>query len=128
MIEALRSGHIRHAGLDVFVVEPMPAGHVLTTLENVTLSAHSAFRTPEASDNLIGGTSPDFSYRLKGLKGKRRVCTLKWWRYDSATVESPGGRSGGVGIGAVEYDRWRCLFRQRAAAFVSAARARAKSR
>jgi D-3-phosphoglycerate dehydrogenase len=54
MIEALRSGHIRHAGLDVFAVEPLPAGHVLTTLENVTLSAHSAFRTPEASDNLIG--------------------------------------------------------------------------
>ena len=54
MIEALRSGHIRHAGLDVFATEPRPAGHVLTTLENVTLSAHSAFRTPEASDNLIG--------------------------------------------------------------------------
>ncbi|WP_342361080.1 NAD(P)-dependent oxidoreductase [Terrarubrum flagellatum] len=53
MIEALRSGHIRHAGLDVFTIEPMPPGHVLTTLENVTLSAHSAFRTPEASDNLI---------------------------------------------------------------------------
>ena len=54
MIETLRSGHIRHAGLDVFALEPLPAGHVLTTLENVTLSAHSAFRTPEASDNLIG--------------------------------------------------------------------------
>ena len=54
MIEALRSGHICHAGLDVFALEPLPAGHVLTTLENVTLSAHSAFRTPEASDNLIG--------------------------------------------------------------------------
>jgi D-3-phosphoglycerate dehydrogenase / 2-oxoglutarate reductase len=54
MVEALRSGHIRHAGLDVFAIEPMPAGHVLTMLENVTLSAHSAFRTPEASDNLIG--------------------------------------------------------------------------
>jgi D-3-phosphoglycerate dehydrogenase len=54
MIEALRSGHIRHAGLDVFAIEPMPAGHILTTLGNVTLSAHSAFRTPEASDNLIG--------------------------------------------------------------------------
>ncbi len=54
MIEALRSGHIRHAGLDVFTVEPMPTGHVLTMLDNVTLSAHSAFRTPEASDNLIG--------------------------------------------------------------------------
>jgi D-3-phosphoglycerate dehydrogenase len=53
MIEALRSGHIRHAGLDVFTIEPIPANHVLTTLENVTLSAHSAFRTPEASANLI---------------------------------------------------------------------------
>lgn len=54
MVEALRSGQIFHAGLDVFTTEPMPAGHVLTTLDNVTLSAHSAFRTPEASDNLIG--------------------------------------------------------------------------
>ncbi|QET02033.1 MULTISPECIES: NAD(P)-dependent oxidoreductase [Cupriavidus] len=54
MIAALRSGKISHAGLDVFTVEPMPAGHVLTTLPNVTLSAHSAFRTPEANNNLIG--------------------------------------------------------------------------
>jgi D-3-phosphoglycerate dehydrogenase len=53
MVEALRSGHIRHVGLDVYAVEPLPAGHVLTTLDNVTLSAHSAFRTPEAGENLI---------------------------------------------------------------------------
>lgn len=53
MIAALQSGQIGHAGLDVFVTEPMPAGHPLTALPNVTLSAHSAFRTPEASDNLI---------------------------------------------------------------------------
>jgi len=53
MVDALRSGHLRHAGLDVFDIEPLPASHVLTKLPNVTLSAHSAFRTPEASDNLI---------------------------------------------------------------------------
>lgn len=53
MIEALQSGHIRHAGLDVFNIEPLPRGHPLTELPNVTLSAHSAFRTPEASENLI---------------------------------------------------------------------------
>ena len=53
MIEALKSGHIRHAGLDVFNIEPMPADHPLTKLPNVTLSAHSAFRTPEASENLM---------------------------------------------------------------------------
>jgi D-3-phosphoglycerate dehydrogenase / 2-oxoglutarate reductase len=54
MIDALKSGHIRHAGLDVFNIEPLPVGHPLTRLPNVTLSAHSAFRTPEASENLIG--------------------------------------------------------------------------
>jgi D-3-phosphoglycerate dehydrogenase len=53
MIDALKSGHLRHAGLDVFNVEPLPAAHPLTQLPNVTLSAHSAFRTPEASENLI---------------------------------------------------------------------------
>jgi len=53
MIDALKSGHIRHAGLDVFDVEPLPADHPLTKLPNVTLSEHSAFRTPEASENLI---------------------------------------------------------------------------
>ena len=53
MIEALKSGHIRHAGLDVFNTEPLPADHPLTKIPNVTLSAHSAFRTPEASENLI---------------------------------------------------------------------------
>ena len=53
MIEALNSGQLRHAGLDVYDIEPMPADHPLTRLPNVTLSAHSAFRTPEANDNLI---------------------------------------------------------------------------
>jgi D-3-phosphoglycerate dehydrogenase / 2-oxoglutarate reductase len=53
MIDALKSGHIRHAGLDVFNIEPLPMDHALTKLPNVTLSAHSAFRTPEASENLM---------------------------------------------------------------------------
>jgi D-3-phosphoglycerate dehydrogenase len=53
MIAALKSGHIRHAGLDVFNIEPLPGDHPLTKLPNVTLSAHSAFRTPEASENLM---------------------------------------------------------------------------
>ncbi|WP_341895424.1 NAD(P)-dependent oxidoreductase [Ferrovibrio terrae] len=53
MIAALKSGQIGHAGLDVFDIEPLPKDHPLTKLDNVTLSAHSAFRTPEASENLI---------------------------------------------------------------------------
>jgi D-3-phosphoglycerate dehydrogenase len=53
MIEALNTGRLRHAALDVFDTEPLPGGHALTKLSNVTLSAHSAFRTPEASDKLL---------------------------------------------------------------------------
>jgi D-3-phosphoglycerate dehydrogenase / 2-oxoglutarate reductase len=53
MVEALGSGHLAHAALDVFDIEPLPAGHLLTTLPNVTLSAHSGFRTPEANERLI---------------------------------------------------------------------------
>jgi len=53
MVAALQSGHLAHAALDVFAIEPLPPGHPLTGLDNVTLSAHSAFRTPEASDALI---------------------------------------------------------------------------
>ena len=53
LADALRSGKLAHAGLDVFTVEPLPAQHPFTTLPNVTLSAHSAFRTPEANINLV---------------------------------------------------------------------------
>jgi D-3-phosphoglycerate dehydrogenase len=53
LIDALKSGHIRHAGLDVFHNEPLKAGDPLAGLENVTLSAHAAFRTLEASMTLL---------------------------------------------------------------------------
>ena len=53
LIEALKRGHIRHAGLDVFHNEPLKAGDPLAGMENVTLSAHAAFRTLEASMTLL---------------------------------------------------------------------------
>ena len=53
LVEALQHGRIAHAALDVFDEEPLPPGHPLATMERVTLSAHSAFRTPEASETLI---------------------------------------------------------------------------
>ena len=53
LMEALKSGHIRHAGLDVFHNEPLKAGDPIAGLENVTLAAHAAFRTLEASMTLL---------------------------------------------------------------------------
>jgi D-3-phosphoglycerate dehydrogenase len=53
LIAALKSGHIRHAGLDVFHNEPLKPDHPLATSPNVTLTAHAAFRTLEASQTLL---------------------------------------------------------------------------
>jgi D-3-phosphoglycerate dehydrogenase / 2-oxoglutarate reductase len=53
LIDALRSGHIRHAGLDVFHAEPLKPDHPLTAMANVTLTAHAGFRTLEASETLL---------------------------------------------------------------------------
>ena len=53
LLDALRSGRIRHAGLDVFHAEPLRRDHPLTAMENVTLTAHAGFRTLEASMILL---------------------------------------------------------------------------
>ena len=53
MLQALREGRIAHAALDVFHEEPLPPGDPLTALDNVILTAHSAFRTPETTETLI---------------------------------------------------------------------------
>jgi D-3-phosphoglycerate dehydrogenase len=53
LIEALKSGQIRQAGLDVFHAEPLKADHQLASMPNVTLTAHAAFRTLEASETLL---------------------------------------------------------------------------
>jgi phosphoglycerate dehydrogenase-like enzyme len=46
LIAALETGKIRGAALDVFTVEPLPAGHAFYKLQNVLLSPHSADHTP----------------------------------------------------------------------------------
>ncbi len=53
LLDALTRNHIGHAGLDVYHVEPLKADHPLNRMSNVTLSAHAAFRTLEASMTLL---------------------------------------------------------------------------
>ncbi|MEO8882742.1 MAG: D-2-hydroxyacid dehydrogenase family protein [Devosia sp.] len=47
LIAALGAGRIAGAGLDVFSVEPLPVGHPLRSLPNVTLSPHLGYVTRE---------------------------------------------------------------------------------
>jgi D-3-phosphoglycerate dehydrogenase len=49
----LRTGHIRHAGLDVFHAEPLRPDPPLAGMDNVTITAHAGFRTLEASMTLL---------------------------------------------------------------------------
>jgi D-3-phosphoglycerate dehydrogenase len=54
LMSMLQRGLLAHAALDVFATEPLPHGHAFAALENVTLTAHAGFKTPEASRRLAG--------------------------------------------------------------------------
>jgi D-3-phosphoglycerate dehydrogenase len=66
LVDALSTGRIRHAGLDVFHAEPLKPDHPLARMDNVTLSPHAAFRTPEASGNLLR-RALDIVRRVQGM-------------------------------------------------------------
>ena len=53
LIDALASGRIAHAGLDVFSAEPPSPDHRLKHIGNVTMTSHAAYKTPEASLRLM---------------------------------------------------------------------------
>jgi D-3-phosphoglycerate dehydrogenase len=53
MIEALQSGHLAGAGLDVFSVEPLPADSMLRKMNNVVMTPVSAWNTRESSQRMI---------------------------------------------------------------------------
>lgn len=50
--DALASGHLQGAGLDVFEDEPLPADHPLTTFERCILTPHAAFYTEQSYTEL----------------------------------------------------------------------------
>ena len=47
LVEALRSGHLAGAGLDVFDREPLPADHPFRSLDNVVVTPHVGYVTEE---------------------------------------------------------------------------------
>ena len=53
LVDALASGRLMAAGLDVTVIEPVPAGNPLLALPNVVLTPHVAWLTPETLDRSL---------------------------------------------------------------------------
>ena len=68
VVEALKSGRINSAGLDVFVEEPLPEGHPLKTLDNVILSDHTGFYSEESLKELKTKAARNIAEVLKGGK------------------------------------------------------------
>ena len=63
---ALRSEHVAAAGLDVYHEEPLPADHPLLALDNVLLTPHVAFNTPEATLALLDITIDNIVNYFRG--------------------------------------------------------------
>jgi phosphoglycerate dehydrogenase-like enzyme len=53
LVEALASGHLAAAGLDVFREEPLPATHPLAALPNVVCAPHLAWLTRETLERSV---------------------------------------------------------------------------
>jgi len=56
LIEALKSGHIAGAAMDVFEVEPLPEDSPLRAMENVMLAPHNSNSSPEAWEKVHWNT------------------------------------------------------------------------
>ena len=54
LLAALRSGHLRAAGLDVLAQEPTSANNPLLALDNVVVTPHVAWLTPETLQRSLG--------------------------------------------------------------------------
>jgi D-3-phosphoglycerate dehydrogenase / 2-oxoglutarate reductase len=52
LVDALRAGQVKGAGLDVFETEPLPADHPLTGFDNVALTPHVAWYSEESYSEL----------------------------------------------------------------------------
>ena len=55
LVDALQSGKLSGAGLDVYATEPLPTDSPLLDCEQVVLTPHAADQLPEAYDALSAG-------------------------------------------------------------------------
>jgi D-3-phosphoglycerate dehydrogenase len=66
LVEALRTGRLGGAAVDVFDTEPPPPDHPLLACEHVVLTAHNADQTPEGMELLNAGVVDNVIAFLSG--------------------------------------------------------------
>ena len=81
LLDALRSGHLGGAGLDVWDEEPPPLDHPLLGLENVVATYHTAGVTQEARRNMALFSAEQVVGILKGGRPPRLINPEVWPAY-----------------------------------------------
>lgn len=81
LLEALQSGHIAGAGLDVWEREPPPLDHPLLKLDSVIASFHTAGVTHEARRNMAAIAAEQIVGALKGGRPPRLINPEVWPAY-----------------------------------------------
>jgi len=81
LFDALKSGHIAGAGLDVWDREPPPLDHPLLGLGNVIASFHTAGVTHEARRNMAAIAAEQIVGLLKGGRPPRLINPEVWPAY-----------------------------------------------
>jgi D-3-phosphoglycerate dehydrogenase len=81
LLEALTSGHLMGAGLDVWEKEPPPLDHPLLKLDNVVATYHTAGVTNEARRNMATFAAEQIVGILKGGKPPRLINAEVWPTY-----------------------------------------------
>lgn len=74
LYDALSSGHIAYASLDVTDPEPLPGTHKLLTLDNITVTPHIASSTVETRDAMAKLAAENI---LAGLNGEPMPAEVK---------------------------------------------------
>jgi D-3-phosphoglycerate dehydrogenase len=95
LVEALRSGHLAGAALDVFDPEPLPPGHPLYGLENVVLTPHIGGWVAESLPALSRTAAREM---LRVLHGQRpwRLVNPEVWPNRRALTSNVGATDAGV--------------------------------
>jgi len=78
LIEAVSSGHLRGAAMDVFDKEPLPPGHPFTTTDGILLSPHIGGATEEAMERTAVQTVRQVVEVLAGRRPEHLVNPEVW--------------------------------------------------
>lgn len=75
LIDALRSGHLRGAALDVYATEPLPKESPLWELDNVILSPHTAAQSVHENERIVELFVDNLRRYLAGDELRSRIRT-----------------------------------------------------